>query len=280
LDELRSALELATEDELKQLTQILFCRKFNPLDYWKTPPPIEVQSQDWQTWLDCLEERFRYLAADGLTVLQGKTRQFSYRQALVQVCQYLKVPYAKQMTTTDIEAEVFLHLVNQAWKKLSKKDQKSLSIRIQQALARSPWPEPLPIQLQHNPMDVLLKGGSAITLNSLLKPWILQQIIQEFTLHFTRYQVAKTVLVEGSTAIAVQVESQVALQAARQGMTMTAARYGTVRTLFSLVGPVLWGWFLADLGWRVIATNYGRIIPVIFALAQIRLVRSECWQLA
>lgn len=280
MDELRSALELATEDELKQLTQILFCRKFNPLDYWKTPPPIEVQSQDWQTWLDCLEERFRYLAADGLTVLQGKTRQFSYRQALVQVCQYLKVPYAKQMTTTDIEAEVFLHLVNQAWKKLSKKDQKSLSIRIQQALARSPWPEPLPIQLQHNPMDVLLKGGSAITLNSLLKPWILQQIIQEFTLHFTRYQAAKTLLVEGSTAIAVQVESQVALQAARQGMTMTAARYGTVRTLFSLVGPVLWGWFLADLGWRAIATNYGRIIPVIFALAQIRLVRSECWQLA
>jgi uncharacterized protein YaaW (UPF0174 family) len=92
--------------------------------------------------------------------------------------------------------------------------------------------------------------------------------------------VAKTALVEGGTAIALQVESQVALQAARQGMTMTAARYGTVRTIFSLVGPVLWGWFLADLGWRAIATNYGRIIPVIFALAQIRLVRTEYWQLA
>jgi hypothetical protein len=77
LDELRSALELATEDELKQLTQILFCRKFNPLDYWKTPQPIEIQSQDWQTWLDSLEKRFRYLAADGLTVLRGKTRQSS-----------------------------------------------------------------------------------------------------------------------------------------------------------------------------------------------------------
>jgi uncharacterized protein YaaW (UPF0174 family) len=280
LDELRSALELATEDELKQLTQILFCRKFNPLDYWKTPQPIEIQSQDWQTWLDSLEKRFRYLAADGLTVLRGKTRQFSYRQTLIQVCHYLKVPYANQMATTDIEAEIFLHLVNKAWKKLPKNEQKSLSIRIQQALARSPWPEPLPIQLQHNPVDVLLKGGSAITISSVLKPWILKQIIQEFTLHFARYQVAKTALVEGGTAIALQVESQVALQAARQGMTMTAARYGTVRTIFSLVGPVLWGWFLADLGWRAIATNYGRIIPVIFALAQIRLVRTEYWQLA
>lgn len=50
LDELRSALELATEDELTQLTQILFCRKFNPLDYLQTPLPVEVQSLDRPLW--------------------------------------------------------------------------------------------------------------------------------------------------------------------------------------------------------------------------------------
>jgi uncharacterized protein YaaW (UPF0174 family) len=61
-------------------------------------------------------------------------------------------------------------------------------------------------------------------------------------------------------------------------MTLTAARYGAVRTIFAFAGPALWGWFLADLGWRAIATNYGRIIPVIFALAQIRLTREDCWQ--
>lgn len=56
MDELRAALELATEDELQDLTAILFSRKFNPLDYVQTPEPIEVQSQDRKAWLDALEE--------------------------------------------------------------------------------------------------------------------------------------------------------------------------------------------------------------------------------
>jgi hypothetical protein len=52
LDELRAALELATEEELQQLTELLFSRKFNPLDYVQTPAPIDVQSRDRQAWLD------------------------------------------------------------------------------------------------------------------------------------------------------------------------------------------------------------------------------------
>lgn len=278
MDELRSALELATEDELKQLTQILFCRKFNPLDYLKTPEPIEVQSQDLHIWIDSLENRFRYLAADGFTVLRGKTQAFSYRQTLIRVCQYLKVPYANQMTTTDIESEIFLHLVSKTWKRLPKAEQKSLSSQIQRSLSESVLPEPLPVQLQHNPLHILLKGSSAIAVSSILKPFLLKQIAEQFTLHMARYQVAKTTLVQGGGALAVQLESQLALQTAKQGMTLTAARYGAVRTVFAFVGPALWGWFLADLGWRAISTNYSRIIPVIFALAQIRLTREECWQ--
>lgn len=276
MDELRSALELATEEELQQLTQILFCRRFNPLDYWQTPQPLEVQSQDWNAWLDSLESRFRYLAADGLTVLKGQTQQFSYRQTLIKVCHYLKIPYAKQMTTTDIETEVFLHLVNHAWKKLPQADQRSLAVKIQKSLAQTPLPEALPVHLQHNPMAILLKGSSAIAVTAVIKPFILKQIIQEFTRYLGRYHVAKAAIGSGTLAL----ESQLALHTAKQGMMVSAARYGAVRTLFSVVGPALWGWFLADLGWRAIATNYGRIIPVIFALAQIRLVRSECWQLA
>ncbi len=90
MDELRAALEMATEEELRQLTQVLFCRKFNPLDYLQTPDPIEVQSKDWDSWLDEIETRFRFLASDGLTVLKRKTKKFSYRQTLIRVCHYLK----------------------------------------------------------------------------------------------------------------------------------------------------------------------------------------------
>ena len=274
MDELRTALELATEEELQQITNILFCRRFNPLDYLRAPDAIAVQSQDWESWLDSVEDRFRYLAADGVTVLKGQTEKVSYRQILVRVCHFLKVPYSQKMPTTEIEAEIYLHLVNKAWKRLPPSEQKSLSIQIQKALADSHTPQPLPVHLQHNPLDIVFKGGSVIAVNSILKPILLKHIAGQFALHFARYQGAKTALIEGGTAIA----NQIALQTAKQGMTRAAARYGAVRTVLSLAGPALWGWFIADLGWKAIATDYGRIIPTIFALAQIRLTRDDCWQ--
>lgn len=273
MDELRTALELATEEELQQITNILFCRRFNPLDYLRAPDAIAVQSQDWESWLDSVEDRFRYLAADGVTVLKGQTEKVSYRQILVRVCHFLKVPYSQKMPTTEIEAEIYLHLVNKAWKRLPPSEQKSLSIQIQKALADSHTPQPLPVHLQHNPLDIVLKGSSVIAINSILKPILLKHIAGQFALHFVRYQGAKTALVQGGTIV-----NQIALQTAKQGMTRAAARYGAVRTVLSLVGPALWGWFIADLGWKAIATDYGRIIPTIFALAQIRLTRDDCWQ--
>jgi uncharacterized protein YaaW (UPF0174 family) len=273
LDELRTALELATEEELQQITNILFCRRFNPLDYLRAPDAIAVQSQDWDSWLDSVEDRFRYLAADGVTVLKGQTEKVSYRQILVRVCHFLKVPYSQKMPTTEIEAEIYLHLVNKAWKRLPPSEQKSLSIQIQKALADSHTPQPLPVHLQHNPLDIVLKGSSVIAINSILKPILLKHIAGQFALHFVRYQGAKTAVVQGGAIV-----NQIALQTAKQGMTRAAARYGAVRTVLSLVGPALWGWFIADLGWKAIATDYGRIIPTIFALAQIRLTREDCWQ--
>ncbi|MGK7931492.1 MAG: YaaW family protein [Microcystaceae cyanobacterium] len=276
MDELRTALELATEEELQQFTKILFSRKLNPIDYVNVPQPDEIQSRDWQSQIDAIEDRFRYLASDGLTVLKGKTQEFSYRKALIQVCQYLKIPYAQQMTTTDIEAEIFLHLIEKAWKKLPVADKKSITRKVKNALSQQSLPEPIPINLQNNPVNLILKGSSVIAVNSLLKSLILKQIARQFALHFTQYQMAKTTIVKGGGVLA----NQLAVKSAQRGMAMTAARYGAVRSVFAFVGPVLWGWFLADLGWRAITTNYGRIIPVIFTLAEIRLTRSECWEFA
>jgi uncharacterized protein YaaW (UPF0174 family) len=271
LDELRAALELATEDELQDLTAILFSRKFNPLDYVHTPEPIEVQSQDRQAWLDTLENRFRFLAADGMTVLRGRTNQVTYRQALIQVCKYLKIPYSSQLATVDLEAEVFLHLLGQVWKKLPEQEKQKLTVRVQRQLMKS--------ELKH-PLGLIFKGGSALAVTSVIQPIVLKQIARQFAAHFATYQVAKQAALQGSTAATAQFQNYVALQMARRGMTVNAARYGTVRSIFAFMGPVMWAWFFADLGWRAIATNYGRIIPTIFALAQIRLTRTESWELA
>jgi uncharacterized protein YaaW (UPF0174 family) len=71
-----------------------------------------------------------------------------------------------------------------------------------------------------------------------------------------------------------QVQNRLALSMASRGMAVNVARYGATRTVLAVLGPALWTWFFADLGWRAIATNYGRVIPAVFTLAQIRLTRS------
>ncbi|NET10128.1 MAG: hypothetical protein F6K16_36605, partial [Symploca sp. SIO2B6] len=58
-------------------------------------------------------------------------------------------------------------------------------------------------------------------------------------------------------------------------VALSLARYSAARSILAMIGPAMWTWFLADLGWRAIATNYSRIIPVIFTIAQIRLLHSE-----
>ncbi len=281
MDELRAALELTTEEELQQLTELLFSRRFNPLDYVQTPAPIDVQSRDREAWLDAVEQRFRYLSADGLTVLRGRTEQVTYRQTLIQVCRYLKIPYPKQLSTTDLEAEVFLHLMGRAWKQLPAAEKQALTVRVQRAIVESKLSEPLPLSTEKDPLGLLFKGGSALAVSSIVKPVLLKVMAHQFALHFATYQMAKQAVITGGTAAATQFQNYVAIQTARRSMVTSAARYGATRSIFSLVGPVLWTWFLADLGWRSISTNYARIIPTIFALAQIRLTRSECaWELA
>ncbi|HIK31489.1 MAG TPA: hypothetical protein IGS17_14250 [Oscillatoriales cyanobacterium M59_W2019_021] len=280
MDELRSALNLATDEELQGVTQILFQPRFNPLDYVSTPDPIDLQSQSREQWLNAIEKRFRFLAADGVTVLLGQSDRFTYRQALIQVCRYLKIPYFEDLSTTDLEAEVFLHLMGKAWQKLPEGDRAALTVRIQQSLAKQ-LTQPLPLSVQSDPIRLLVKGGSALAVSSVLQPLLLRQIARQFAVQFARYQLAKETLVRGGAIAAGRFKSYVALQTARRGMAVSAARYGAARSAFAFLGPAMWAWFFADIGWRAIATNYARIIPTIFALAQIRLTRSSpCWECA
>lgn len=280
MDELRAGLELATEEELRILTDMLFCRKFNPLDYICAPDPIDVQSQDRQAWLDTLEERFRFLAADGFTVLQGKTTQISYRQVLIQVCRYLKISYSQSCSTIDLEAEIFLCLLEQAWKRLPASRRKVLTEELQESFSQSQIAKQFPASVQHDPIRLVAEGGGALAVSSVIRPWIMRQLARQFALHAATYQTATQTLVKGGATVAMKVQTQATLQTAYRGMALSAARYSAARSIFAFLGSALWMWFLADLGWRAIATNYSRVIPVIFTLAQIRLTRIECWETA
>ncbi len=275
MDELRTALELATDDELQQLTRILFCRKFNPLDYMGTPEPLDIQSQERVEWIDSIEQRFRHLAADGLTVLQGRTQEVSYRQTIIQVCRYLKIPYSKKLSTEDLEAELFVHLMGKAYKELPSGEQAAITTKIQKSLVKSNLANPLPVHIQHDPMKLFLTGSSALVVSSVIQPVVLQQIARQFAIHLATYQISQQALVKGGIATAGQIQAYVTMQLAKRGMVTAAASQGVVRGMFAFLGPAMWGWFFADLGWRAISTNYGRIIPAILALAQIRLIRGS-----
>ena len=270
MNELRQALTLATEEELQDLTDLLFRRRYNPLDYLQAPTPQQVQATNRQEWLEVIENRFRFVAADGFTVLKGQTGTLSYRQVLVQVSRHLKLQYPPTLPTTDLEAEIYLHLIKEAWQKLPESQQDQLRARIQKALADAPV-NPLPVNCQTDPRRWLLEGSSALAVSSVLRPLLLQQMARQFAAQMAVYQVARQA--------APQLEGQLALQAARRGMAWNAARYGVMRGALTVVSSALWVGLFADLGWRAIATNYGRVIPVVFTLAQIRLIRGDSsWQ--
>ncbi len=278
MDELRSGLELATDDELQMMTQLLFQPKFNPLDYLCTPQPVDVSKYNRSRQIDLLDQRFRYLAADGLAVLQKRTQQVSYRQTLLRVCRHLHIRQYEELNVSELESEVFLVLLEKTWHRLPKAEKRSVEKQVRQAIISTQEFDQLPHVLKENPLSLLAKGGSAIALSAVIRPWLLNQIARQFALHLAQYQVAKQALVKGGLSIAARVQSRTAANLATQGMAKASVRYGTTRGLLSCLGPALWTWFLADLGWRAIATNYARVIPVVFTLAQIRLTHEQTWQ--
>ena len=278
MDELRSGLELATDDELQLMTQLLFAPKFNPLDYFYTPQPVDVSKYGRSRQIELLEQRFRYLAADGLAVLQKRTQQVSYHQTLLRVCRHLKVRQYEGLNVSELESEVFLVLLEKTWAQLPRAERKSVERRVHRAIASTQEFDQLPHVLKENPLSLLAKGGSAIALSTIIRPWLLNQIARQFALHLAKYQVARQTLVNGGLSVAARVQSRAAANIATQGMAKASVKYGATRGLLACLGPALWTWFLADLGWRAVATNYARVIPVVFTLAQIRLTREQTWQ--
>jgi uncharacterized protein YaaW (UPF0174 family) len=275
VDELRSALELATEEELQALTEILFRPKFNPLDYLHTPDPWVVQGSNRQHWLDQLESRFRFLAADGFTVLQGKSQQVTYRQVVLEVCRHLELPLPQGQSWSigELEAEVFLHLLQRAWRQAPAHHRQQLQQEVRQQLSHLPQFQTLSPGWQAAPLDLLLKGGSAAALTSL-RSWLLPQMARQLALQAARYEVLRQSCRQGGNLVLTEMKHRLAVGIASRSLAINTAGYGLTRFLLAGLGPALWTWFLADLGWRTIATNHSRVIPAVFTLAQIRLIHS------
>ena len=273
---------LADDDERNALIELLFRPKFNPLDYVNKAAPERIRCLPWEYQIEAIEERFRFLAADGVTVLCGDSQQLSYREILFQASDYLKLdlgalasPWgASELLNAELEAEIFLHLIQRTWKKLPAGEQTELLKAIQQGLRPADQGSALGNTLKRDSLRLMLEGGSAVAVSALVRPLILKQLAQQFAQHLARRQLAQLALKQGGSAIA-KLQSYAMAKLAGRGMAVSAARYGAARTALGFLGPALWAWFAADLGWRTISTNYSRVVPAIYLLAQIRLSRAE-----
>lgn len=65
------------------------------------------------------------------------------------------------------------------------------------------------------------------------------------------------------------------MQAASNNLTLAAARYSAVRGALGMLGPLMWTYFGADLALKALGTDYSRLVRAIFALCQIRLLRTH-----
>lgn len=264
MDDLRSALTLATDEELRDLTELLFQPKFNPLDYVMVPRPVEVQGYDRVRQIQVIEQRFRFLAADGLTVLAGRSRRLEYRQVLRQVCRHLGIPFTSDFQTIDLEAEILLVVLQKTCRNLSPRQYRDFNRHLQQALERSEEYAQLPDNARQDPLKILLAGSSILAIGSMLRSRFLRQVTQQWAIQVAECFAARQVLATGQELMVL----------AGRGAAVNLARFSVIRSAFAVLSPALWGWLVLDLGWRSIAINYSRIIPFIFSIAQIRLTRS------
>ena len=264
MDDLRSALTLATDEELRDLTELLFQPKFNPLDYVIMPRPVQVQGYDRPRQIQVIEQRFRFLAADGLTVLTGQSHRLEYRQILRQVCRHLRIPFTSDFETIDLEAEILLLVLQKTCRNLSPEQYRDFNQHLQQALERSDLYAQLPETTRQEPLKILLAGSSILAISSILRSGFLRQLVQQWTLQAAESFAARQVLVSGRGLLSL----------AGRRVAVNIASYSVIRSAFAMISPALWGLLVLDLGWRSIAINYNRVIPFIFSIAQIRLTRS------
>ncbi|KAK4779148.1 hypothetical protein SAY86_006676 [Trapa natans] len=284
--ELRSVLELATDYELYELERILFGPSyFSPMlksitrgtdvDY----AMIGEDLQEREDFLAALESRFFFLAADARSVLRGWRP--SYRNVLLSVRKKLNIPCSNRLSTEDLEAEIFLHLLhdysseefgNQSMRRSSKDsdDEGDLKLGYDQRKIEALAASKVGSEELH---ALIFKGGGILTLAKIYQ-LIAGKLSWKVFAEAANYQIKKELLKKGGQLAAINLESRAALLAAKQGFVGAASRYVGFRSITALLGPMLWGTFLADVVIQMLGTDYARIVRAIFAFAQIRITRT------
>lgn len=284
--ELRLVLELATDEELMEVEEILYGTSyFSPLlkSIARRPNSDGVvildDIEERDNFISKLESRFLYLAADARFVIRGWRP--SYRDVLLRVRKKIGVQCSSKLCTADLEAEIFLHLVNEysshqkdrlsfPWdKRKSPNDISSLGANKWKMLTDVAW------RIGTKGMEsTFLKGGSALTMKTIYES-LANRLSGKLLKEAANYKIKKELVKQGGRLAAVNLESRTGLLAARQGLVRAASRYVGLRSVVTFLGPILWGTLLADIVIQMLGTDYARIVQAVYAFAQIRLTRTS-----
>ncbi|XP_057952406.1 uncharacterized protein LOC131146678 isoform X2 [Malania oleifera] len=285
--ELRSVLELATDSELYDLERILFGPSyFSPflksitnrahIDHGMTGEDLEERDN----FISILESRFLFLAADARSTLRGWRP--SYRNVLLGARKKLNVPCSYKLSTEDLEVEIFLHLLqNYSGEELetfpgSCENSQIPSSRGSLESGLRQWKAQVVAALRVGApglQSMILKGGGMLMFGRIYQ-LLARRLSGKMFVEAAKYQIKNGILKKGGQFAAMNLESRVALLAAKQGFTKAAARYLGLRSMMALLGPMLYGTFLADVVIQMLGTDYARILRAIYSLAQIRIIRT------
>uniref|UniRef100_A0A804K9Y8 Uncharacterized protein n=1 Tax=Musa acuminata subsp. malaccensis TaxID=214687 RepID=A0A804K9Y8_MUSAM len=210
----------------------------------------------------------------------------SYRNILLGVRKKLGIPCSSKLSTEDLEVEIFLHLLSEysseeihpvslpsVGKKLSN-SHGSLEVGLSQwkVLALGALRGGAK-ELQH----AVMKGCGMLTVTRIYQ-LLARKFSGKMLLEAANYEIKHEIIKRGGQLAAINLESKAAELAARQGLAHAASRYLGLRSVMMILGPVMWGTFLADVVIQMLGTDYARILRAIYAFAQIRLTRTYGWR--
>jgi len=255
----------------------------------QTPSVPSVQYSGRESLIRKIEHRFRFLAADAGSTLRGTWP--SYRQTLLAIHSHLGVPCPSELATHDLEAELFLFLLNEhsdvvdaaapatatAAEHATQGDGMGTSTSstssgsthspniLQRALA--------PLKLGAKEVfPTLTKLGATVIVTNMQKN-AAKQLGSVLIRRTVQYEAAAQI----AASTAGSLTNKTAVRMAQRGLTQAATRYGAARSLLSVIGPLLWAVTAVDLAKMSIGCDYARLVKAIFALAQIRLLRTDGW---
>ncbi|KAK6921369.1 hypothetical protein RJ641_015047 [Dillenia turbinata] len=225
--ELRSVLELASDSELYELENILYGRSlFSPLlksmmhGADRDHLVLEDDLEERDNFIAELESRFLFLAADARSTLRGWRP--SYRNVLLGVRKKLKVPCSCKLSTENLEAEIFLHLLQDSFSQepgfLSRENSMTSRSDGCLELGISKWQGQPVHSLRIGAAELwsmVLKGGSLFTLGKLYD-LVARSLTGKIFVEAANYQIRKEIIKKGGQLAAINLESRAALLAARQ----------------------------------------------------------------